>query len=251
MLGKLIKHEYIYLLKRFSIFYIIYLCSALLVKVFTLIDIDYDPDNPLYYTLTAAIMCVSMVYMVFTGFLALMTVIDNMRRFKKNMFSDEGYLTNTLPVTATEHIVAKIIAGATNYIVSLLIIFLGLLIVVSSEALEILRVFGEVLEEITVSQFFCMLLMMVTGYIAFMLFGYFLCSINSMANSKGCVGGILGIAIFFFNVMALSWIFTGIEMNNVETPEAFMLIFSAYFAVVGAIMYFLTVNIIKKHLNLQ
>lgn len=251
MLGKLIKHEYIYLLKRFSIIYVVYLCSALLLKLLSLFDVEYSADNPLYYTYSSVLFITSSVFVILTSALAFLTIADNIRRFKKNMFSDEGYLTNTLPVTATQHIVAKLIAGATNYLVSFLCLFLGFFIVVQSEVIEILSLFKEMFEELEVSQIICVLLLSLSVYIAFMLFGYFVSALGSMANSKWLVGAAVTIAAFFFVTTAVSWIYSGLMLSNIESVEAVMLVFTAFFAACAAVFYLLTVNIIKKHLNLQ
>lgn len=61
-----------------------------------------------------ALMCCSLVVTLLLGY-----------RFYKNMFSDEGYLTFTLPVTATQNLWAKLITGSVWQIVFLLVSFLS------------------------------------------------------------------------------------------------------------------------------
>ena len=45
-------------------------------------------------------------------------------RFYKNLFSDEGYLTNTLPVTRGMHLLSKTIAGSIWSFIDMLLIYL-------------------------------------------------------------------------------------------------------------------------------
>ena len=121
MLGKLLKYEFIYLVKDFTRTYIIYGAEVL---VFTIL-IAISGHGSAYGTLLGIF---AVIYYIFTLVLALLTISHNVRRFKKNMFSHEGYLTNTLPVTPAQHVIAKVIVGAVNYMISFLVIYLGMLI---------------------------------------------------------------------------------------------------------------------------
>ncbi|MBQ8123792.1 MAG: hypothetical protein IJ170_10905 [Ruminococcus sp.] len=254
MLVKLIKHEYIYLAKTFTPIYIIFLISAILVRLFAGIDMDFD-DNALSYTLVAVVFCVTMIFGGLCGIMAFLTVIDNVRRFKKNMFSDEGYLTNTLPVTATEHIVAKLIAGATNYILSFVVLLIGVMIVEKNASISILKAFYEFItdKEVDLSIKLSAILLGFLGYICLLLLGYLLSALNSMINGKGCLSGIVASAVLIFVVFSISRIF-GLMVDSEyfpDHPTAAILVFCGFFAAGAAVMYLLIVNIIKNHLTLQ
>lgn len=51
-------------------------------------------------------------------------------RFYKNMFSDEGYLTHTLPVTRGQHLMSKTIAGGIWGILNMMISHIALYIII-------------------------------------------------------------------------------------------------------------------------
>lgn len=72
-------------------------------------------------------------------------------RFYKNMFTDEGYLTRTLPVTNATHLLSKTIAGSIWAVINMSVIYLCTYLVlctpyirsaVTSHKAEILREFG-------------------------------------------------------------------------------------------------------------
>jgi len=46
-------------------------------------------------------------------------------RFYRNLYGDEGYLMHTLPVTASQHIISKILVAVGSYLVTLIVIILS------------------------------------------------------------------------------------------------------------------------------
>ncbi|MBQ8961431.1 MAG: hypothetical protein IJ071_09535 [Ruminococcus sp.] len=256
MLGKLIKHEYIYIIKTFTPVYIVYLIAALLVRCFTfLADSDFEPEGAFGFTIVAVVFCITTVFGFLAAFMAMMTIVSNVRRFKKNMFSDEGYLTNTLPVTATEHIAAKVIAGATNYIISFIVLFIGIFIVSNEASIGVIKDLYEVIidDAIPVGVKLSGVLLSFMVFLSLLLLFYLTTALNSMTNSKGCLGALVLGAALFFGIFAISRIFAEMMTTDffLENPTASILIFCAFFAACSAVMYVILVNIIKNHLNLQ
>lgn len=56
-------------------------------------------------------------------------------RFRKNLFTDEGYLMHTLPASATEHIIAKLTAATVWQIIDALLICLSIFIMVINKSI--------------------------------------------------------------------------------------------------------------------
>ena len=162
-----------------------------------------------------------MIFGGLCGIMAFLTVIDNVRRFKKNMFSDEGYLTNTLPVTATEHIVAKLIAGATNYILSFVVLLIGVMIVEKNASISILKAFYEFItdKEVDLSIKLSAILLGFLAYICLLLLGYLLSALNSMINGKGCLSGIVAGAVLIFVVFSISRIFSSVLSTTIAPDQ--------------------------------
>ena len=131
MVKKLLKHEYLAWLRILPIIYGITLVVAAMLRVIVLFENDSD-----YYGIVFG----SAVFMFVVAMIATIAtpVIFGIRRFYVNMFSGEGYLTHTLPVTASNHLWVKAIVAATFSIVSLLVCLLA----------GMIATFGEVLSEI-------------------------------------------------------------------------------------------------------
>ena len=63
----------------------------------------------------------------------LITVILSVVRFYQGMYSSEGYLNHTLPVTAAQHIWAKLLTSMLFYLGSLFAVFLSFMIITAGD----------------------------------------------------------------------------------------------------------------------
>ena len=248
MLKKLLKYEFIFLVKDFARTYIIYGAEVLILTL--LFSMGRTSNDIAFVTLIGIF---SVIYYVFTLLLAMLTITHNVRRFKKNMFSHEGYLTNTLPVTPAQHVIAKVIAGAVNYIISFLIIYLGILLLSAGSggaesfrrtmdfAFKYLDNFGLL---------FPAFLMMATGYLALLLCCYLVSSVGSMVGGSKGLSAVLAIIMIigynFFTVLISSSM-----ARSGASSEGIMYVFSLFYAVCAGIEFALVINIIKNKLNLQ
>ena len=82
---------------------------------------------PLILEILATI-SIPLVYLVFAA-LAILTIILVFLRYYKNFYSDEGYLTFTLPVKKTELINSKLIMGILSSLATILVIAFDVLII--------------------------------------------------------------------------------------------------------------------------
>ena len=121
MVKKLFKHEFLSYLRLFLPIQLVVLGMALLVRILGF----FENDSTVYSILLVA----SIVVFVITleaGILG--TFIIGIRRFFKNLFTAEGYLTLTLPVTQTQHILVKAVTAAAMQIAAFLILVIALCI---------------------------------------------------------------------------------------------------------------------------
>lgn len=246
MLGKLLKYEFIYLVKDFTRTYIIYGAEVL---VFTIL-IAISGHGSAYGTLLGIF---AVIYYIFTLVLALLTISHNVRRFKKNMFSHEGYLTNTLPVTPAQHVIAKVIVGAVNYMISFLVIYLGMLILSagSGHAGEFRRIMDfsfKLLDKF--DMLFPIFLMMATGYLALLLCCYMLSSISSMIGGSKGKSAALAVLIIIGYIMLTTLISSSMQNTGTSVQDT-MYIFSLIYLICAGIEFAVVINIIKNKLNLQ
>lgn len=116
MLLKLMKYDLKSILKKMVFYYVSLLVLAIVSKVLTLIFAD---------TKFAAIAALP-TGILFIGLYACLfvTMIISMIRYYKNMLSDEGYLTHTLPVKRHTILFSKIISTLIVEVISVLIIVL-------------------------------------------------------------------------------------------------------------------------------
>ncbi len=120
MLGKLIKYDLKSITKFLLIIHMFLVAAAVFGRIFLTgrIDLEADEINEFLLTLTFVI-CI----IIFAG-VSFGTNIVIAVRFYRNLFSDEGHLTNTLPVTKGMHLLSKTIAGSIWCLVDMLLIYL-------------------------------------------------------------------------------------------------------------------------------
>ena len=128
MLGKLIKYDFKYGCRIFAILHIMFLGACLLGRLLYLDKIDFQaPANVLVSTLSIFISVFTLLFSAVSfGVAALLAV-----RFYKNLFTDEGYLTWTLPATHVQQLWAKIISGSAWYMLNITIAAAGILILLT------------------------------------------------------------------------------------------------------------------------
>ncbi len=129
MVKKLLKHEFVYYFRIFGMFLPIVVVIGIMTRVFRLFD-----DNNVI-TQIAIGSSYSMLVAATVALISL-SVIVSVVRFYKNMYSAEGYLTFTLPVTNAEHIFVKILLATVCQIVCFLTVFLSWCIALSGEILN-------------------------------------------------------------------------------------------------------------------
>ena len=139
MVKKLFKHEIISYLRTLMPVNIILLAVAIMGRI-----IQFFENNSLVYGLifgsTVFALGVAIVACMF------MTFIIAIVRFYKNLFTAEGYLSFTLPVTPAQHIWVKLATAILFQIIAVFTIVLSFMIFVSGEFLvELFKAFGYLL----------------------------------------------------------------------------------------------------------
>ena len=110
MVGKLFKYEAKYYLRHIIPFVIIVLASALFMKILFLLKMMLKIENVVFDIIFGSSQILFGVSIaVCFGAVAVLSVI----RFYKNLYGPEGYLSFTLPVTAAQHVWAKLLASLT------------------------------------------------------------------------------------------------------------------------------------------
>lgn len=130
MLGKLFKHEWIAISRLLVVIHGFILIFAVLSRILFEVGGGLNvvmadgADNIL--AVIALLMIFAIVLFIFCA--AMFTSVYIAYRFYKNVFTDQGYLTNTLPVTPTQIIVSKGLTALLWTIIDLAVLAAALLI---------------------------------------------------------------------------------------------------------------------------
>ncbi|MCR5202747.1 MAG: hypothetical protein K6D02_06630 [Lachnospiraceae bacterium] len=282
MLGKIIKYDF---KNHFKMFITIYLC-VIAATLFAcglsginrlLLDKDIQVLNITIGLLTGIIIVAAIALNVLT----FLIVIYN---FYKSMVTNEGYLTNTLPVTKTELVIGKNIVGFIMCIISILVSFGCLLLYSVCSTSPIMKSFFESLKNafksfnmiIDENGFsfiaFPLILFIATAFIQLygnITYGYLCVSLGQIMNKNKLLWTIIfAVGINFilqtvssFLVAILSTLFININrdldlavmvQNNSLMPFNIMFIISFVLDLILAMVFSIaTIKILDKKLNLE
>lgn len=221
------------------------------------------------------LLIVCIVAIVSTAFIALVLILQ---RFRRNLFSDEGYLTFTLPVKPRDILLSKLFSASLWFLIVLISVFIGAFIFAvfgtSKEFINydvfkfISNVFGFLYQDSKTASFattffieylFYMLISIPTGILLF----YLSITLGNQIAKKhkvfAAIGMFFAISAVFSIVQSLfETIFLYIsylgEYNGFSFDIYSYLIFIPMIIVsigAGIGFYFIIKYIIKNHLNLE
>ena len=279
MLGKLIKHEFRATGRLMAPLFGALLLLAVFVRVSDLIL--SAADAPVFFEALNALLLV--VYVLAILGVTVFATILMIKRFHQNFLTDEGYLMFTLPTSVHSLLWSKLITAALFFIFTFLAEALSVAIVVwrGGLAREMFTGFADFFRRLdsyymanglafaleTLALLFVSLLVTCLLFYAPMSIGY------SFANHKGLLS-----VVFYFVIQAILQIFgvavlSGVvsdtafhrlltdamdNLGRIDTPVTAMqaahgtmllALFTELF--LGAILYFLTYFMLRKHRNLQ
>lgn len=201
-------------------------------------------------------------------------------RFYKSMYTDEGYLTHTLPTTARQTLLSKILTMSLWQLISVVailasFIIFGTMVVVFLAPMEELNFadFWEELRQLAQNDFLRGWQGFVASVIAMMLIGCFsstalltgAISLGQMVRKHRILGAIgayfaIQFAIQMITVVCLIPFYVKLFNNPYESMQG-VSIFAVYtpiyavtavvMLIVGIVMYFINENLVKKHLELE
>ncbi len=268
MVKKLIKHEFIYYLRTLAIFLPVMLFMGLSTCIVQLIK------NETVWFLIIQVGSYSLL-VIGTIACALITSILGIVRFYKNMYSSEGYLTFTLPISNNQHIFAKLITYVTCEIVSLLVVIISWFIALAPHLHFLPQLFKELIELLKLINAgdvilftFETIIMLIIGVFSTPLLYYACISIGQLAKKNRILLAIGAYYIYTVIVQALSTIasaiftlfgtmgaFENIAIFITEHPSVsihgFMWITIIFSAAVSFVFYLITKKIMDNKLNLE
>lgn len=137
MLGKVLKYDLKSMGKSLFPLYAGLLVLALVLKV-----ISFITDSVSVFSFIYNIMFVFFIILVIGGLFY--TFFVAIMRYYKNLYSDEGYLTHTLPVNSGNLLLSKVIASLIFIVLSVIISFISVIIVLGFN--DVVNVLNDGLE---------------------------------------------------------------------------------------------------------
>ncbi len=140
MVKKLFKHEIAYYLRSMLPIYGILLAIAAFGRVIQF----FETDNTVYNTVNV-VAILSYVVAIIAVFA--MTLVFTITRYYRNLFTSEGYLSFTLPVTPAQHILTKLSTAVLFHALSLVVILISACIITAGDVLvEIVKAIAYIVD---------------------------------------------------------------------------------------------------------
>jgi hypothetical protein len=264
MLSKLLKYEFKATARIFLPMYALLVVFALLNKLFMSINSEFF-DIP-------KVIAMSVFVIIIVG-ICVMTLVVTIQRFNKNLLTDEGYLSFTLPVKAHTHIDCKIIVTMVWYILSALAAALAILVLAINQdtIADFQRFFielGNGLREAGPQSIVLIVEMILTALLsvyASTIQIYASITVGNLSSKHKMLAGIgayLGFGMIEQIIASIFMSFNGDNLRKLfdhlnTTPrivygvEIAMLIMIIYFVVFSVAYYILTNWLLKNKLNLE
>lgn len=162
MVRKLYKHEFRAWLRVMPIIYTVMLTVAVMHRLLQV----FEADSVFYYIpLVSAFIAYFIV--LYAGIFS--PVVFGVVRFYRNMFTSEGYLTMTLPVTAAQHLWVKVSTAVCFYTLTLLVgVITGLILTAGDMFTELCKAAAYLMEDIPGDVMCHLIIMAVEMLIAFL-----------------------------------------------------------------------------------
>ena len=264
MLGKLLKYEIRATSRTFLPMYALLIVFALINKFFITVNADY---------LKIPMMISMSVFVIIIVGICVMTLVVTIQRFNKNLLTDEGYLSFTLPVKIHTHIDCKMIVAllwfALSGIVSAVSIFVMAINKSSIEMFQkVLSEFIPVFNSLGAGGYVIILegiVLLILSTLSCAVTIYAAITIGNMSSKHRLLAGLgayLGFGVIeqiitsiivsgFGNRWELYFdhITSAAEASGpVQIVMLWMIIYTLIF---GAVYYFLTNWMLKRKLNLE
>lgn len=256
MLRKLMKYEFKATGRIMLPLYVVLLCLAIINKLF--IGVNFTEINIEGYA-GIPFMLSMMAYFATVVGVSIGTLFIIVQRFYKNIYGDEGYLMNTIPVSRLQNIVSKLLVSMIWVIASFIIGVISVLIMA-----YIPNMFKDVISEfkilfsnqdmntLLIIQFIVLALVALAHEI--MSF-YASISLGQLFSSKRLLGAFLAFMIIKFteqSILAIGGVifFNMVGSYNVH-PQIIMLIGTIVVAIFFTILFYTTHYILKNKLNLE
>ena len=269
MVKKLFKHEANAYLRTILPMHLILLSIALLGRFIQIFENDSTAYNIVFWSsviafIVGAVVCV------------LLTMIFGIKRFYTNLFTNEGYLSFTLPVTSTQHIWVKNIIAVISQLASLIMVLLSVCVITMGDVCsELFKALGYIIKmsyeengyhtTLFILELFVLIVVVISS--SYML--YYACIALGQRAKKNRVAASVGVFFIYYLIMqviaTILVIIVAVFEEQLRLDELFLYlsehpifadhlvngITTVVYLIGFVIFYFVTKNTIKNKLNLE
>lgn len=275
MLGKLIKYDMKALNRFLIVIHGFLLLSAVLGRFLLTDRISFSkPDETMQLLLALSFL----LYFLIIAGVSFGTQLVIVVRFYRNLFSDEGYLSRTLPVSAGQHLLSKTITGTVWCIADFLLLILSMWIIAATPSVvtaynankaEILEVLGFTGSITVPALLAAMALLLFISALSGIIMLYASVAMGQLFTNHRILGAVVSyfvistvISIFSLLAMTVTGFFTQYvpieyaEQINTSFNFAEYMIYLTKLTVgvtviSSAVLYIFTYYVLKKKTNLQ
>ncbi len=263
MVKKLFKHEIQAYTRPLIPMYLVLLGVALMGRFVQLFENDSDIYAILFNSSIGAFIISCVVCLVLTIFFCI-------RRFYTNLFSYEGYLSFTLPVTSTQHIMVKNTVAVLAQITSLLMIIISTCVITLGDVcIELFKVGGYLMKmfyqtynghaTLFIIEFIVSLILVISGSMMI----YYACIAIGQRAKKNRVACAIGayfvyyliyqaigtVFIILFTVFYDAWQIEKIAEYLANNPIVANHLFFALLFVISSVLYVVGYTITKRTID--
>lgn len=268
MVKKLFKYEIIAYTRSMFPFAILMLCTSILTRIIQI----FETDSSVYTTIFNSSVTMYVISIILVTIMMFITAIT---RFYKNLFTAEGYLSFTLPVTGYQHITVKLLTTLLFELITSLMIILSLGIATAGELLYEIIKSGTYLFERAVENTGLDFIIIVIEFVFLVLFAqissillFYACITIGQLAKKNRVLAAFGVYFGYYfitqTVATLFLAFFTVNDNFIKFLDSLfanyseiqiiqiVLLAAIIFNLIAGVVYFIISNtIIKKKLNLE
>ncbi len=266
MLGKLLKYDWTLSWKVSSV-----ICGFLALLTLIAIPIlGHSMWNLEYEWLVNLSILVTLLYLFMIWACPMGVFFYHCIRYYKNLYSDEGYLTATLPVYPWQIVASKLITTLVWTLISGLVMISGLLLLcitigeitlnLSDVTMILYQIVYELLEMNYFTFFLFFFLMIVSGSMFSILMIFTSIALGQLFTGHRIAGAVIWYMILNTATQFLGFFFFTIPVFSIGglldpgVPEGLKLFFSILFLVVtaaDALMFFICEYMLRRNLNLE
>lgn len=257
MLKKLYKHEFKYMYKLAAVIYIILIGLTF----FNGIIMQFAKSENAIIETIASVTIIAYTLGIFAVILG--TVILIFVRFYRHFFTNQGYLTFTLPVTTTEHLVCKFVTSFCLALTTIFTVLLSVELISRFSGVSAVEVIIDTAKFFFYGEFsFNIILIcvyLIVALIATILIIFALLCVGQLFKNR-VLGTIVAYVAYYFVTQIFGTIFLVVLMSSNMLDklndayfvyETFIWVYIAYNIIVGAAAFMVSRYILNNKLNLE